>query len=104
IGGTRMPAVVDPMTGLQLFELSHRWGYNVPTWPGYEDVRIERLTTHAKHGVLTQKIVTGMHSSTHGTPPTHLNAEAPPVGALQLPGIFDHFADLAGAREKWELI
>ena len=99
-----MPAVVDPMTGLQLFELSHRWGYNVPTWPGYEDVRIERLTTHAKHGVLTQKIVTVMHSSTHVNAPIHLIPGAPYVGELPLDTFFGNGVVVAVPREKWELI
>ena len=51
-----MPAIVDPQSGLKFYELSHRWGYNSPTFPGYEDVKLERITYHAKHGVMTQKI------------------------------------------------
>ena len=29
-----MPAVIDPVTGLELYELSHRWGMYTPIFPG----------------------------------------------------------------------
>ena len=49
-------AIEEPGTGLLFYELSHPWGHNTPTWPGNEDVKIERITYHAKFGVMTQKI------------------------------------------------
>ena len=51
-----MPAVIDPVTGLELYELSHRWGMYTPIFPGYEEIKLERITHHAKQGVMTHKI------------------------------------------------
>ena len=99
-----MPAVVDPLTGLAFYELSHRWGYNTPTWPGYEDVRIERVTNHAKHGVMTQKIITVMHSSTHVNAPVHLVPEAAHVGELPVDAFFGNGVVVALPKGKWELV
>ena len=48
--------VVDPQTGLELYELSHPWGHGAPAYPGYADTRIHRVVTHARHGVLTQRL------------------------------------------------
>lgn len=82
-----MAAIQDPHSGLQFHELSHPWGYNTPTQPGFEDVKIDRLTYHAKFGVMTQRISMVMHSSTHMNAPIHLVQRAPYVGELA-PDIF----------------
>ena len=60
-----MPAVIDPVSGLELYELSHRWGMYTPIFPGYEEIKLERITHHAKQGVMTHKITTIFHTSTH---------------------------------------
>jgi len=31
-----MSAVIDPVSGLEFYELSHPWGYYTPIMPGYE--------------------------------------------------------------------
>jgi len=77
-----MPAVTDPVTGLQFYELSHPWGMYTPIHPGYEEIRLERITHHAKQGVMTHKIVTIFHTSTHVNAPIHLIPGAPSVGDL----------------------
>src|SRR4029453_4602363 len=51
--------------GLQFYNLSHRFGYQSPNWPYFEDVKIERIHYHAKSGVLSQRITTSMHNTTH---------------------------------------
>ena len=38
--------------GLEFYNLSHRFGYQSPNWPYFEDVKIERIHSHAKTGVL----------------------------------------------------
>jgi kynurenine formamidase len=53
-----MAAVKDPESGLEFYELSHPWGMYTPIFPGYEEIKLERLTYHAKHGVMTHKIST----------------------------------------------
>ena len=37
-----MTLVTDPYSGLQLVELSHEWGVNVPSYPAQEDVAMFR--------------------------------------------------------------
>ena len=83
-----MPAITDPVSGLKFFELSHRWGYNSPTFPGYEDVKLERITYHAKHGVMTQKITAIMHVSTHVNAPIHLVPGAKGIGDIAMDRFF----------------
>ena len=67
-----MPAVTDPESGLKFYELSHRWGMYTPIFPGYEEIKLERITHHAKQGVMTHKITTIFHTSTHVNAPIHL--------------------------------
>jgi hypothetical protein len=50
--------------GLEFYNLSHRFGYQSPNWPYFEDVKIERIHYHAKSGVLSQRITTSMHNTT----------------------------------------
>src|ERR1700751_5138273 len=79
-----VPAVIDPVSGLELYELSHRWGMYTPIFPGYEEIKLERITHHAKQGVMTHKIVTIFHTSTHLNAPIHLIPEAQAVGDFPL--------------------
>ena len=53
-----MSQVVDPENGLAFVELSHPWGMYTPIFPGYEEIKLERITYHAKQGVMTHKITT----------------------------------------------
>ena len=62
----------DPRTGLEFYDLSATFGHNAPLWPYFEDVKIERVHYHAKSGVLSQKITTVMHCTTHADAPAHV--------------------------------
>ena len=62
----------DPGTGLEFYDLSATFGHNAPLWPYFEDVKIERMHYHAKSGVLSQKITTVMHCTTHTDAPAHV--------------------------------
>ena len=42
--------------GLEFYNLSHRFGYQSPNWPYFEDVKIERIHYMAKSGVLSQRM------------------------------------------------
>ena len=77
-----MAAVKDPVSGLEFYELSHPWGMYTPIFPGYEEIKLERLTYHAKHGVMTHKIATIFHTSTHVNAPIHLLPGTEAVGDL----------------------
>ncbi len=99
-----MPAVIDPVTGLELYELSHRWGMYTPIFPGYEEIKLERITHHAKQGVMTHKITTIFHTSTHLNAPIHLVPGAPAVGDLELQKFFGTGVVLSFPKRKWGLI
>jgi kynurenine formamidase len=79
-----MTAVTDPESGLEFYELSHPWGMYTPIFPGYEEIKLERITYHAKQGVMTHKITTIFHTSTHVNAPIHLLPETQAVGELAL--------------------
>jgi kynurenine formamidase len=75
-------AVTDPSSGLVLVELSHEFGHYQPVQPGYKDVVIRRVATHATHGVLTSHLVTVMHNGTHLNAPLHFAQGGLGVGEL----------------------
>ena len=99
-----MPAVVDPVSGLEYYELSHRWGMYTPIFPGYEEIKLERITHHAKQGVMTHKITTIFHTSTHVNAPIHLIPGAAAVGDLPLDSFFGTGVVLSIPKKKWQLI
>src|SRR6204780_5229720 len=99
-----MPAVIDPVSGLELYQLSHRWGMYTPIFPGYEEIKLERITHHAKQGVMTHKITTIFHTSTHVNAPLHLVPGAAGVGALDLGRFFGPGVVLSIPKRKWGLI
>ena len=55
-----------------LVDLSHPFGAGSPLWPYFEDVKIERMHYMAKSGVLSQKITTVMHCTTHADSPRRI--------------------------------
>ncbi len=99
-----MAAVKDPESGLEFYELSHPWGMYTPIFPGYEEIKLERLTYHAKHGVMTHKISTIFHTSTHVNAPIHLLPEKQAVGDLALDRFFGTGVVLSIPKGKWEQI
>src|SRR5947199_895909 len=99
-----MAAVKDAEAGLEFYELSHPWGMYTPIFPGYEEIKLERLTYHAKHGVMTHKITTIFHTSTHVNAPIHLLPETAAVGDLPLDRFFGTGVVLSIPKGKWEQI
>jgi kynurenine formamidase len=99
-----MPAVVDPVSKVKLYELSHRWGMYTPIFPGYEEIKLERITHHAKQGVMTHKITTIFHTSTHVNAPIHLIPQTAAVGDLALERFFGTGVVVSIKKKKWELI
>ena len=41
-----MPAVRDPETGLEFYELSHTWGMYTPIFPGYEEIKLANVAAY----------------------------------------------------------
>jgi kynurenine formamidase len=91
-------------TGLEFYDLSHPWGLGQPCWPYFEDVKIERLHTMARSGVLTQKITTVMHSGTHIDAPAHVVEGTPFMDEVPLPYFFGTGVVVSIPKKKWEVI
>ncbi len=102
--GDEAVADADPSTGLSLVELSHVFGHNKPVFPGYKDIQIRRVATHAMHGVLTSHLVTVMHNGTHVNAPLHLTPNGLGVGALPLDRFFGNGVVLSIPRASWQYI
>ena len=99
-----MAVTKDPVSGLEFYELSHPWGMYTPIFPGYEEIKLERLTYHAKHGVMTHKISTIFHTSTHVNAPIHLLPGKEAVGDLALDRFFGTGVVVSIPKKKWELV
>jgi kynurenine formamidase len=99
-----MAKVTDPSSGLEFHELSHPWGMYTPIHPGYEEIKLERITHHAKQGVMTHKIVTIFHTSTHVNAPIHLIPGAVGVGDIPLQTFFGTGVVLSIPKNKWQLV
>ena len=72
------------MGNVKLVDLSHKFGHNVPLWPYFPDVKIERFHYHAKSGVLSQQITTFMHCSTHADSSAHVIEGFPYIDEIPL--------------------
>ncbi len=89
---------------LQFYDLSHPWGLQVPNWPYFQDVQIERIHYHAKSGVLTQRIITTMHSTTHIDAPAHVIENTPFIDEIPLEKFFGTGVVVSIPKGKWEQI
>ena len=90
--------------GLEFYNLSHRFGYQSPNWPYFEDVKIERIHYHAKSGVLSQRITTSMHNTTHIDAPAHVVQGTPFIDEVPLPHFFGSGIVVSIPKKKWEAI
>ena len=90
--------------GLSFYNLSHRFGYQSPNWPYFEDVKIERIHYMAKSGVLSQRITTSMHNTTHIDAPAHVVQGTPFIDEVPLPHFFGSGIVIALPKQKWESI
>lgn len=96
--------VTDPVTGLTFVELSHPFGHYTPVYPGYKDIVIRRVATHATHGVLTSHLVSVMHHGTHVNAPIHLAQRGLGVGQLPLDTFFGNGVVLSIPKGEWEYV
>jgi kynurenine formamidase len=90
--------------GLKMYDLSHPWGLGQPCWPYFEDVKIERLHSMARSGVLTQRSTTVMHSGTHIDAPAHVVEGTAFMEEVPLPGFFGTGVVVSIPKKKWEVI
>src|SRR5438876_44584 len=90
--------------GLEFYNLSHRFGYQSPNSPYFEDVKIERIHYHAKSGVLSQRITASMHNTTHIDAPAHVVQGSPFIDEVPLPHFFGTGIVVSIPKKKWEPI
>ena len=77
-----MPFFTDPYNGLHLYELSHVWNAEAPSYPGQSDIHMHRHVKHAQHGVLAWHITTSLHTGTHMNAPLHLVQRGDDLAAI----------------------
>jgi kynurenine formamidase len=87
-----------------LYDLSNPWGHNVPLWPYFPDVKIERFHYHAKSRVLSQQITTFMHCSTHTDAPAHVIEGKPFIDEVPLDRFYGTAVIVDIPKKKWEVI
>ena len=104
IRGVTFEENLNNAMGLEFYNLSHRFGYQSPNWPYFEDVKIERIHYMAKSGVLSQRITTSMHNTTHIDAPGHVIAGAPFIDEVPLPHFFGSGIVLSIPKKMWEPI
>jgi kynurenine formamidase len=92
------------MSNMKLVDLSHPFGPGCPLWPYFEDVKVERMHYHAKSGVLSQKITTVMHCTTHADSPGHVVEGLRFTHELPLDLYYGTGVVVDIPKNKWELI
>lgn len=92
------------MEKTRLVDLSHPFGHNAPLWPYFEDVKIERVHYHAKSGVLSQRITTVMHCTTHADSPAHVIEGAEFTDEIPLDKYYGTGVVVDIPKGKWEVI
>lgn len=96
--------------GLEFYDLSHPFGVGAPLWPSggvyaaAGDVQLERVTYHSKSGVLTQRLSTHMHVTTHSDAPAHVIEGKPYIDQLPLSSYFGTGVVVSIPKEQWEEI
>ena len=88
VRGIEFQGNLDNTMGLEFYNLSHRFGFQHPNWPYFQDVQIERIHYMAKSGVLSQRITTTMHATTHIDAPAHVVQGTPFINEVPLPHFF----------------
>jgi len=104
IRGVAFEENLNNSMGLEFHSLSHRFGYQSPNWPYFEDVKIERIHYHAKSGVLSQRITTSMHNTTHIDAPAHVIQGTAFIDEVPLPHFFGSGIVVSIPKKKWEPI
>jgi len=99
-----MTITTDPYSGLQLVELSHKWGHGVPSYPGQDDVKMFRGVKHAQHGVLAWKINTVLHTGTHMNAPLHMAQRTSDLADVPVDRLFGNGVVLSIPKKSYEVI
>ena len=65
VRGIEFQGNLDNMMGLEFYGLSHRFGLQNPNWPYFQDTRIAHIHDMDKSGMLSQRVTTTMHATSH---------------------------------------
>lgn len=87
-----------------LIDLSHPFGSGCPLWPYFEDVIVDKKHYMAKGGVLSQKVTTVMHVTTHADSPAHVIEGKPYTHEIPLDRYYGDAVCLDIPKGRWELI
>ncbi|TPG52401.1 cyclase family protein [Roseomonas nepalensis] len=104
IKGIQFESNLENSMGLKFHNLSHRFGFQSPNWPYFQDVQIERIHYMAKSGVLSQRITTTMHNGTHIDAPAHVVSGTPFIDEVPLPHFFGTGIVVSIPKKRWEMI
>lgn len=99
-----MTFVTDPYSGLRLYELSHVWNSEAPSYPGQNDVGMKRGVKHATHGVLAWRINTSMHTGTYMQAPLHMAQRTEDLAQIPVDKLFGNGVVLDIPKGSWEAI
>jgi kynurenine formamidase len=94
----------DPYTGLRLYELSHVWDQNAPSYPGQADVAMRRGVKHAQHGVLAWHITASLHTGTHMIAPLYTIQKGADLASLPPDRLFGNGVVLDIPKKSYETI
>src|SRR5512136_36621 len=92
------------MGKVKLYDLSQPFGDKCPLWPYFEDVKIERVHYHAKSGVLSQRITTVMHCTTHADSPVHVIEGLEYTDEIPLDKYYGTGVVVSIPKSKWGVI
>lgn len=92
------------MGKVKLVDMSQPFGDKCPLWPYFEDVKIERVHYHAKSGVLSQRVTTVMHCTTHADSPAHVIEGAEFTDEIPLEKYYGTGVVVSIPKGKWEKI
>jgi kynurenine formamidase len=99
-----MPFATDPYSGMRLYELSHVWNSEAPSYPGQADVAMKRAVKHSEHGVLAWRISTSMHTGTHMVAPLHMAQKTDDIAAISPDRLFGNGVVLDIPKGSFEKI
>ena len=99
-----MSFTTDPYTGLRLYELSHVWNAEAPSYPGQDDVAMKRGVKHAQHGVLAWRTRTSLHTGTHMIAPLYVLQQSSDLASLTPDMFFGNGVVLDIPKGSYEVI
>ena len=99
-----MAFTTDPYSGLRLYELSHIWSAEAPSYPGQADVAAKRHVKHAQHGVLAWQNSTSLHTGTHMIAPLYTIQKGLDMKSLPLDSLFGNGIVLDIPKGSYETI